>query len=38
MDALIAATAERHNLTLVSRNTKDFQALALPIIDPWTAP
>ncbi|MDP9805748.1 putative nucleic acid-binding protein [Trueperella bonasi] len=34
MDALIAATAMTHNLTLVTRNVKDFRRTNLPILDP----
>ncbi len=34
-DGLIAATATEHNLTLVTRNVKDFIGLNLPIINPW---
>jgi predicted nucleic acid-binding protein len=37
-DALIAATAERHRLTLVTRNTRDYAAWGGPVIDPWRAP
>lgn len=34
-DALIAATAIVHNLTLVTRNTRDFEDLSLPLVNPW---
>ena len=34
MDTLLAATAELHGLTLVTRNEKDFPA-SLPVINPW---
>jgi predicted nucleic acid-binding protein len=34
-DALIAATAEVHRKTLVTRNVVDFKDLGLDIIDPW---
>jgi predicted nucleic acid-binding protein len=34
-DGLIAATALEHDLTLVTRNVKDFEGLGLPIINPW---
>ena len=37
VDALIAATAERHGLTLVTRNVGDFRAVKVPLLDPWTA-
>ena len=33
--ALIAATAERHDLTLATRNVADFTALKLPMLNPW---
>ena len=35
MDAFIAATAAAHNLTLATRNVKDFQRLGIPLLDPW---
>lgn len=35
MDALLAATALHHRLTLVTRNTADFQALGVPFLNPW---
>jgi predicted nucleic acid-binding protein len=35
MDALLAATAGHYGLTLVTRNTRDFQALGIAIVDPW---
>jgi toxin FitB len=34
-DGLLAATALVHDLTLVTRNAKDFEDLELPLIDPW---
>ena len=34
-DGLIAATALEHDLTLVTRNTKDFVGLGLTLINPW---
>jgi toxin FitB len=36
MDAFIAATAERHDLTLVTRNVSDFNALGLRLVNPWS--
>jgi predicted nucleic acid-binding protein len=36
MDAFIAATAEVHGLTVVTRNISDFQSLAKNVLDPWT--
>jgi predicted nucleic acid-binding protein len=35
MDAFLAATAEARELTLVTRNTKDFRGLGMEIFDPW---
>jgi toxin FitB len=35
MDALIAATAFVHNLTVVTRNARDFGRLGTPTLDPW---
>jgi predicted nucleic acid-binding protein len=34
-DALIAATALEHGLTVVTRNTADFAATGAPLINPW---
>ncbi len=34
-DAFIAATALVHGLTLVTRNTKDFAATGVKLINPW---
>ncbi|MGO9174485.1 MAG: type II toxin-antitoxin system VapC family toxin [Rhodomicrobium sp.] len=34
-DALIAATAKEHGLTLATRNTTDFDYLGVAVIDPW---
>jgi len=36
MDAFIAATAERHHLTLVTRNVADFDALGIRLLNPWS--
>jgi toxin FitB len=35
MDAFVAATAESHHLTLVTRNLSDFPMLST-ILNPWT--
>jgi len=34
-DALIAATALEHGLTVVTRNMADFAATGAPLINPW---
>lgn len=35
IDSLLAATALHHNLTLVSRNVRDFAGFDLNVINPW---
>ena len=34
-DALIAATAMVHGLTVVTRNARDFRGLPVVLVDPW---
>jgi predicted nucleic acid-binding protein len=34
-DMLIAATAQLHRLTLVTRNCRDFDGCGIPVLDPW---
>ena len=36
IDGLLAATAMQHNLTLVTRNTKDVVGTGVPIFNPWS--
>ena len=36
-DALIAATAKEHGLTLATRNISDFDYLGIHVVNPWTA-
>ena len=37
-DSLIAATAHVHGLTLATRNTADFQACGIKLVNPWEYP
>jgi predicted nucleic acid-binding protein len=37
-DALIAATALVHGLTVVTRNTADFASTGVALLDPWLNP
>lgn len=34
-DALIAATALVHGMTLVTRNIIDFRLMSVPLVNPW---
>lgn len=34
-DSFIAATAKVHNLTLATRNTADFEAAGISLVNPW---
>lgn len=34
-DALIAATALVHGMTVVTRNTADFEPMGVPLLNPW---
>lgn len=35
IDSLIAATALVHGLTVVTRNTRDFERCGVPVVNPW---
>ncbi len=35
-DAYLAATAEEHDLTVVTRNVADFASTGIRLINPWT--
>ena len=37
IDTLLAATARVHELTLVTRNTRDFRSLDVSVLNPWRA-
>jgi toxin FitB len=37
IDSLLAATALRHQLIIVTRNTRDFVDLGVTVLDPWQA-
>lgn len=37
-DALIAATALVHGMSVVTRNVRDFELTGVPIINPWNQP
>lgn len=37
-DAMIAATAQVHQLTVVTRNTRDFARFKVPLLDPFNQP
>lgn len=36
-DLIIAATARHHGLTVVSRDTAEYERAEVPVLDPWTA-
>ena len=35
MDSLIAATALKHDLTIITRNTRDFTGMGAKVLDIW---
>lgn len=35
IDSLLAATASRHRMTLVTRNVKDVAGMAVDVFNPW---
>jgi predicted nucleic acid-binding protein len=37
VDAVIAATAFKHDLILVTRNVKDYEDSGITILNPWEA-
>jgi predicted nucleic acid-binding protein len=36
MDTLLAATAEHHGMTMVTRNVRDFARAGVATLDPWS--
>jgi predicted nucleic acid-binding protein len=34
-DLIIAATAQHHGLTIISRDTRDYQKARVPVLNPW---
>jgi predicted nucleic acid-binding protein len=36
MDAFLAATAQQHQLTLVTRNVSNFEVTGIRLFNPWT--
>jgi predicted nucleic acid-binding protein len=34
-DALVAAIAQAHEMTVATRNTRHFEPLGVPCVDPW---
>jgi toxin FitB len=36
-DMLVAACALRHDMTVVTRNTDDYQQAGVPVVNPWLA-
>jgi predicted nucleic acid-binding protein len=37
-DALIAATAIHHRMSVVTRNVRDFEDMGVPVLNPWDWP
>jgi predicted nucleic acid-binding protein len=37
-DLIIAATAQHHGLTIISRDTRDYQKARVPVLNPWIDP
>jgi predicted nucleic acid-binding protein len=35
IDSLLAATAQQHNLTLVTRNVEDVRGTGVAVFNPW---
>lgn len=38
VDSLIAASARIHELTVVTRNVRDFEDCGVPVLNPWQPP
>ena len=37
MDAFVAATAEFHHLTLITRNAAHFESVVKDLLNPWAS-
>jgi predicted nucleic acid-binding protein len=37
VDSLLAATALAYDLTIVTRNTRDFEGIGAALVNPWNA-
>lgn len=37
IDSLLGATAVQHGLSMVTRNTRDFDGLGVDVVNPWTS-
>jgi predicted nucleic acid-binding protein len=37
IDGLLAATARVHDLTLITRNVRDFRGLDMRVVNPWSS-
>lgn len=37
IDGLLAATALEHNVTIVTRNVRDFRDTRVPLLNPWNS-
>jgi predicted nucleic acid-binding protein len=38
LDVQIAAIRRQHDATLATRNVTDFEAIKLPVVNPWSQP
>jgi toxin FitB len=38
LDVQIAAICRQHDATVATRNVTDFEAVKLPVVNPWSEP